>query len=83
MFTFIIAALVVAGIIGIIIHASSKPSLKEIEEASKTESHTSDLPFNEDFPIVYNDLIGFLTPDKKGSNNKPDYDYTNLGLLFP
>jgi hypothetical protein len=68
MFTFIIAALVVAGIIGIIIHASSKPSLKEIEEASKNESHTSDLPFNEDFPVVENTPT--MKPKKSSKSKK-------------
>ena len=68
MFTFIIAAIVVAGIIGIIIHASSKPSLKEIEEASKTESHTSDLPFNEDFPIV--EETPTMKPKKSSKSKK-------------
>jgi hypothetical protein len=68
MFTFIIAAIVVAGIIGIIIHASSKPSLQEIEEASKTESHTSDLPFNEDFPIV--EETPTMKPKKSSKSKK-------------
>jgi hypothetical protein len=68
MFTFIIIALVVIGIIGIIIHTSSKPSLKEIEETSKNESYTSDLPFNEDFPIV--EKTPTMKPKKSSNSSK-------------
>lgn len=32
---------------------------------------------------AFDDISAQLTPDKQGANNKPDYDYTNLGLLFP
>jgi len=32
---------------------------------------------------VFDDMSAPLTPDKQGSNSKPDYDFTNLGLLFP
>ncbi|MHA2246912.1 MAG: hypothetical protein ACXADY_18350 [Candidatus Hodarchaeales archaeon] len=32
---------------------------------------------------MFDDMEASLTPDKQGSNSKPDYDFTNLGLLFP
>ena len=31
----------------------------------------------------FNDIVFELTPSRIGSNDKPDYDYTNVGLLFP
>lgn len=52
MFEFTIVAFVALGLTILVAYLASKPSLKEIEEASKRESHTSDLPFNEDFPVV-------------------------------
>ncbi len=52
MFEFTIVAFVAVGLTALIAYAASKPSLKEIKESSKKESYTSDLPFNEDFPVV-------------------------------
>lgn len=32
---------------------------------------------------AWDDISVDMTPTRRGANNKPDYDYTNLGLLFP
>jgi len=32
---------------------------------------------------VWNDLVMPLTSGKRGSNDRPDFDYTNIGYLFP
>jgi len=32
---------------------------------------------------VFDDLFVPLTTTRQGSNNKPDFDYTNIGYLFP
>lgn len=32
---------------------------------------------------TWDDLQFELTPTRVGANNKPDFDYTNIGLLFP
>lgn len=47
----------------------------------------SDNPIAETVNPIYNarwdDLRFPFTPDKQVANTKPDFDYTNLGLLFP
>ena len=34
-------------------------------------------------PRAWDDIRNPSTRTRQGSNNKPDFDYTNLGLLFP
>jgi len=34
-------------------------------------------------PVRWDDLSVGATATKIGANNKPDFDYTNIGLLFP
>ena len=66
MFEFTIVAFVALGLTIILAYAASKPSLKEIEEASKQDaSHTSDLPFNEDFPVVTEEVKPKMSKPKK------------------
>jgi hypothetical protein len=68
MFEITIIAFVLIGLAVLVAYAASKPSLKEIKEASKNESHTSDLPFNEDFPVVEN--LPTMKPKKSSNSSK-------------
>lgn len=70
MFEFTIVAFVAIGLTALIAYVASKPSLKEIEEASKKESHTSDLPFNEDFPVVTEEVKPKMSASKKSTKKK-------------
>ena len=33
--------------------------------------------------VKYDDMVFEMTPGRQGANNKPDYDFTNIGFLFP
>ena len=70
MFEFTIVAFVALGLTIFVAYLASKPSLKEIEEASKKESHTSDLPFNEDFPVVAEEVKPKISTPKKSTKKK-------------
>ena len=43
----------------------------------------SEVGMSGDSDIVWDDLIFPLTRDKQGQSAKPDFDFTDLGLLFP
>lgn len=70
MFEFTIVAFVAVGLTILIAYAASKPSLKEIKEESKKESYTSDLPFNEDFPVVTEEVKPKMSAPKKSTKKK-------------
>jgi hypothetical protein len=40
-------------------------------------------PLREEPPVAWDDVRNPSTLTRRGSNDKPDFDYTNLGLLFP
>lgn len=68
MFEFTIVAFVALGLTILVAYLASKPSLKEIEEASKQDaSHTSDLPFNEDFPVITETVKPKMSKPKKST----------------
>ena len=70
MFAFTIVAFVAIGVLVLISYIVSKPSLKEIREESKRESsHTSDVPFNKDFPIV-EEVKPKMSAPKKSTKKK-------------
>jgi len=54
-------------------------------DVSAIESDIVDIQADLDLISIprFNDIVFELTPTRQGSNTKPDYDFTNVGLLFP
>lgn len=56
---------------------------KRIVHKDGNDFYSQDAIRLRDQATVFDDLSIALTRDKQGQNSKPDYDFTNLGLLFP
>lgn len=63
----------------------TKPATNEAYDIAihNTNADLIDEEFTKLSTPRFNDIVFELTPSRIGSNDKPDYDYTNVGLLFP